>query len=391
MDKYLFYSNIDSLPVFDAHTHLVGEKLRASDFWEIAHYFWFLRELIAAGYPAGYESMTAKERIPHFVKAFHKTQSTAMNYSVRRIFKDLYDIEITDEKSVAEANERVRASSSSKSWQREVAAKGNLKRAIINREEHKDFEDIPEVMLLLPRIDGPIHGLARDIMRAGNKSKAAEIAKAKLEELVNYIRSLGAKGIMTTLHELTKRTYKNDGTGFSDYEDCLIFILHSLCAEAEKRDWVVQFFLGIGSNYGSESAPINRTDRVLNLYGLFERYKCKFDIVMGSEIINLDVVQAAVIYPNVYAGGMWWYNFRPSSFHDSMNKRFEALPSNKSYLSISDSRCIEWCYGKNVLIKKLAADFLWQKISEGWVDEKMALGIAEDWLSGTPDRLYGGK
>ena len=391
MEKHLFDKKIEALPVFDAHTHLIGPKLRAADFWEIVHYFWFLRELTAAGYPSDYDSMPENVRIPHFLAAFHKTASTAMNYSVRRIFKDLYDIEITDGASVRDANERVKASNGKTGWQKEVAAKGHIRRAIVNKVQDKDFEGIAEVGLLLPRIDGPLHNWASEIHQSDKKRQAAEKCREQLDTLITGFHSQGTAGIMTTINTLTKKTGGNGhkNTAFADYDDCLIFMLHSLCAIAEQKGLAVQFFLGIGRDYGRDAAPINRTDRVLNLYGLFEGYQCPFDLVMGSEINTMDVVQASVIFPHVTAGGLWWYNFRPSSFHDSMAKRFEALPSCKSYLAISDARCIEWCYGKNVLIKKLVADFLWQKIGEGWINEPAALKIAEDWLNNTPDKLYG--
>ena len=47
-----------------------------------------------------------------------------------------------------------------------------------------------------------------------------------------------------------------------------------------------------------------------------------------------------------------------------MQQRFEALPSTKSELVVSDARCIEWCYGKIVLIKKLVADYLYDQIQD---------------------------
>ena len=55
MITYLdFQTEILALPVFDTHTHL-GERgvhVPAQNVWDILHYFWFFRELVAAGYPA---------------------------------------------------------------------------------------------------------------------------------------------------------------------------------------------------------------------------------------------------------------------------------------------------------------------------------------------------
>ena len=51
MDRDTLRSHYLSLPVYDTHTHLRGAGLPAADFWDIGHYFWFIRELQAAGYP----------------------------------------------------------------------------------------------------------------------------------------------------------------------------------------------------------------------------------------------------------------------------------------------------------------------------------------------------
>jgi hypothetical protein len=52
MSQTSLCDEIMRLPVIDTHTHLVGDKLNAADFWEIADYFWLNQELQSAGYPA---------------------------------------------------------------------------------------------------------------------------------------------------------------------------------------------------------------------------------------------------------------------------------------------------------------------------------------------------
>jgi glucuronate isomerase len=193
---------------------------------------------------------------------------------------------------------------------------------------------------------------------------------------------------MTTIPPLTKMSFGNSGEALADFDDCVIYLLRAMCACAVKRNLTVQFFLGVEYDWGIEATPVNRTDRIINLYGLFRDYACPFDLVVASELNNMDVVQAAHIFPRVCVGGMWWYNFRPSTYRDAMDKRFETLASNKSYLSVSDSRCIEWCYGKNTLIKKLAVNFFKEKVLDGFVDYDDALAIAADWFHGTQERFY---
>ncbi len=388
MNKDEFLQKAAELPVYDAHTHLVGEALPAQDFWQIAHYFWFLREMQGAGYPQDYENLPEDQRIDLFLHAYQKTRSTGMHYAVSRIFKDLYEIELTDKASVQQAIRQVKATSQKPGWAKEVAAKGRVAHTVLNREEHTNFVGL-DTCVWVPRIDGMLQQGAQKIFEAPNRAEEAARQAAAVKEQLSAFANRGVTAIMTTINHLGKKSYQNDGTAFADLDDCLIYMLHAICGTAEELQFTVQFFLGMEWGFCSVTAPVNRTDRVLNLYGIFEKYSCRFDLVIASEINNMDVVQAAQIFPHVYVGGMWWFNFRPSTFRDAMEKRFEALASNKSYLSISDSRCIEWCYGKNALIRKLMTDFLLTKIDQGFIDEQGALELARDWLYETPKSLYG--
>ena len=105
MEYQEFFDAILPLEVWDTHTHLRGAALAARSFWDVGHYFWFLRELLAAGYPAGYRSLSEDERIAAYVRAYHATRNTSMHWVVERIFRDLYGLEITGEASVRAADE----------------------------------------------------------------------------------------------------------------------------------------------------------------------------------------------------------------------------------------------------------------------------------------------
>jgi glucuronate isomerase len=392
MNKEQFISELGRQRIYDAHTHLIGSKLCAADFWEIVHYFWFLRELQGAGYPVNYDSLPEDKRIEAFLQAYSKTKGTGMHYAVKCIFRDLYGLELKDKNSVISAIEKVKASSSDGGWAKQVTGKANVNKIVVNEAEHLDFTGLDGVSVWLPRIDAQLSGAAQRIIEAeaGKRKEAAERERKGLLDHLSELHGKGAKAIMTTLGTFNKKTWRENGESFSDIDDCYVYLLHAFCAFAESKRINIQFFLGVEYNkYFGDAAPVNNNNRILNLYGLFEKYKINFDLVVASEANNMDVVQAAHIFSNVYVGGMWWFNFRPSTYMDAMAKRFETLASVKTYLSISDSRCIEWCYGKNTLIKKLAGDFFSTKVDEGFISYEDALEIAEDWFYATPRALYG--
>lgn len=64
-----FFNKVMGLEVLDTHTHLIGGKLAARDFWEIGEYFWLKEELIAAGYPADAEILPEDRRREDIVTA----------------------------------------------------------------------------------------------------------------------------------------------------------------------------------------------------------------------------------------------------------------------------------------------------------------------------------
>ena len=111
-------------------------------------------------------------------------------------------------------------------------------------------------------------------------------------------------------------------------------------------------------------------------------------MVSAAEQSALDIVQAARIYTNVYPGGLWWFNFRPSTYRANMQYRAEALPAPRSTLVASDARCIEWCYAKVMLVKRLLAEYLWDQVSRGWLDTEAALYTARMWLHDSAQPLY---
>lgn len=151
-----FLDLIMELPVFDTHTHLVGERLAARDFWEIAHYFWLNQELQAGGYPADAEKLPEEERIAAFLEAYHCTRSTLMNWVFTAIMRDLYGIKIKDEYSMREAITAVRQSAVDEGWAQRVADRMNIRRFVVNHPEHADFLGMRDQAVLIPRIDGTL-------------------------------------------------------------------------------------------------------------------------------------------------------------------------------------------------------------------------------------------
>jgi hypothetical protein len=382
------------LPVWDTHTHLVGGRLPAADFWEVAHYFWYLRELSAAGYPANHAALPEDERVEAFLRAFRATRNTSMSWVVRQIFERLYGVEISDAASVRRADQAVRARAAEPGWARHVCDQLAIERIVVNEPPDADFAHLPGVSSLVPRVEERLVAWLDRLDAAADRRAAGEAVVAELGALLDGHVAAGCGGVMTStepFRELRGPTVLPKGAEPAVGENRAaheLFLLHALCRALEQRGLFVQLLTGIQAGWGGGRVPVNDPHRVLRLYGLFERYGCPFELVLGTELNNLEAVQAAVIFPHVHVGGMWWYNFRASTYRDSFQYRLEALPPAKCPVVVSDARSIEWCYGKVLLIKHLMADVLGDQVERGFLEPDDALRVAADWLHGAAATRY---
>ena len=378
--------------VWDTHTHLQGGQLPAQDFWEIGHYFWLLRELKAGGYPANHADLSDDERAEAYASAMQATRNTAMNCAMRDAIRDLYGIDLTDAASILEADDAIRSSSQQDGWAAEVFDRAGLRRAVVNYEADATFDQAPELSYLLPRMERQIASWTDALCTASDPGDAATGVASEIDDFAADLSGRGIRGVMASLGEWCERTL-GDPPALAkplDADRAKTVVLHQIAAAASRHDLFLQFFIGMERGWGSEVAAHNRTDRIVALHGLFESYGCAFELVLSTKLLNFDAVQSARMFPNVHLGGLWWFNFRPSTYREAMQYRLEALPPHKSAIVASDARCVEWCYAKVMLVKALLAEFLCDQVERGWLGVEDARWVAREWLHDAAVRLYTG-
>jgi glucuronate isomerase len=91
--------------------------------------------------------------------------------------------------------------------------------------------------------------------------------------------------------------------------------------------------------------------------------------------------------PNLSLVGYWWHNFFPDAIRQVMAERLEMLPLNRQVGFFSDAYCVEWTYGKLLMVRKLLAAVLADKIALGQYGFDEAVGIAAATLYDTPQTL----
>jgi glucuronate isomerase len=338
------------------------------------------------------------ERIERFIQAFDQVRTTVWAKIVRETIKRLFDVDLHDAASLRQADDAVRATADDPAWPRSVIDRLNIKRITVNHEGVADFPDLPGVGAAVP-IWPDEKQWREQILDAPDQRAAGEQAQAAVKTYVADIASRGCRGMRVPVssfdalpqEDIVKAATEGvnlPATGAS-HADVQTFLTLAIFRALGEHKMFAQLFLGIGGIPKADVAmAINDPKRIVKLYPLFHHYACDFELVAGAPQNNMDIAQAARIYPNVHAGGLWWYNFRNSTYRHAMQVRLEAVPAGKSVIVASDGRCIEWCYAKTLLVKWLLADFLHEQVQGGWIGQEDALWVARQWLHDAAERRY---
>ena len=379
--------DIFNLDVVDMHNQLdidpTTESVVAKDFWDIGEYFWVRRHLWSAGYPVEAESMSFDERAKHYVKALDRAQNTIWVRALKQGVKELYGMELKDLNSVYELQDIITAKSKQKHYGMEIADKVKLKSFVVNGNGAKKFGELE---------DKAIHVESVEVSRWAKALLAGEDVQAGLDELFKQLKAKKVTGVRTTINRMNGFTYTQQLIKENmSYDDAIVAVLHYISAACEKYGMFVQLFMGVANDVSKIPGPFNDGEGIAKLYGIFEKYNCTYSIITASQAQNIDVINAANVFSNVQADGLWWYNLRPSSYKEMFEMRLEELPSIRSSIVASDAYVIEWCYIKMNIIKNTLYEFMKGEIEKGHIDREMAMKVASDWLSGSAVELFEGR
>ena len=343
----------------DTHNHLVPDRLVASNFWEIAEYFWLLRHVKAAGYHENAKELPFDERAKIYWEAFQKTENTVWCRVLKSIFSDLFGVELKKASDILTADEAVKQAFTEKRSE-ELIKKTKLVYYVQNVKRLHNSNG--NICVTIPRIEELISEWTQALL----DKKDRDFVK---KEIASFVSEQDFKGIMSAIPAKTSPTET-------------FMALDMLCEALSEKNMYFELFMGVddGLVYNPE---------VSDYYSIFEKHDIPFNILTASERSNIDVVHAGNIYKNVYAGGLWWYNFRPSAYFSAMQYRYENLPMIHSSIIATDARNMEWCYGKSKLVKELLADFMLTEMDKGNLDSELALRICECWLYKSHQNMLG--
>ena len=167
------------------------------------------------------------------------------------------------------------------------------------------------------------------------------------------------------------------------------YIHEAFLTALEKRNVVFQF------SFGAEPLPFETASRlsqrtIAQLAGMIGRHpRLRFQCFLSSRHANQSLCTLARELPNLSLAGYWWHNFFPDTIRQVMAERLDMLPANKQVGFFSDAYCVEWTYGKALLVRKQMARVLADKILQGQFTRDEALAVARAILFDSPQTLLG--
>jgi len=124
-------TDMKDVPVVDVHSHLNPEKPQAENVGDILFYHFVLREIHAAGGNMALLASPAslEEKMKHYLDFLPLIENTTTVWCLRKILKDIYQIDASDEGYWRILKEKIEKGSRNPSWPEDVfSRKLNLER-----------------------------------------------------------------------------------------------------------------------------------------------------------------------------------------------------------------------------------------------------------------------
>jgi len=429
--------DMQSVPLLDAHTHLVGGKLGARGLHDILRYHMAVSDLYGAGcqsgarltqYPGWPTDAEAHQRIREALPYLKFVEGTSIFWGIRMILADLYgwkDPLNADNWQRLDAIIRERADD--RAWQREIMRRANIQRYCTEyaRRESGQDKDILQYSLEWAfftrcqwgEFDTALYELERCWGKTpespspigGGKRPSTERTIRSLDDvhtaLNHYVENIPfdqllsiATHISTDIDlqvvskdEMAAALLRRANAGRQERDLYASYINEAYLNALEERGARIIFQFSLGA----EPLPFETVSRlsqrtITQLAEMVSRHpKIRFQCFLASRHANQALCTLCRELPNFSLSGYWWLNFFPSVMRQVMEERLDMLPLNKQVGFFSDAYCLEWTYGKAKMVCNQLASVLSDKITMGQYTRSEAMRAARAILFETPQELLG--
>ena len=168
-------------------------------------------------------------------------------------------------------------------------------------------------------------------------------------------------------------------------------ILNIFLDELERRNERIVFQFSLGAEpLPFESGCRIRQETLRQIASLIARYpRLRFMCFNASRHVHQTLCTFVRELPNFSLGGYWWHGFFPGALRQVIEERLDMVPLNKQCGFLTDAYCVDWVYGKTLLLLQAYADVFAHKM----VSRQYAFGDIEEivrWIFlESPRRLLG--
>ncbi len=425
------------LPILDIHTHLVGGRLVARGLHDLLLYHMVVSDLYGAGCPSGArltefpnwpDQAEARHRIEEAIPYLPHIRNTSMMWILRLILKDLYDWEapITAE-NWRYLDDLVRERADDRAWQHAILDRAHIRRTgaeFARRGAGQDDErlqyslewgfftraqwgEFDTALYELERCwgrppagsvpigSGPRPPTERTIRNLADVHSAVQyyvetIPYAQLFSMATHLSTdIDYRPVSDAEMEAALARRLHAGLAERSLYAAYVHEVFLTALELHADEIVFQF------SFGAEPLPFETGSRLsqttlAQLADMIARHpRLRFQCLLASRHANQTLCTMARELPNLSLAGYWWHNFFPSAIVQVMDERLDMVPANKQVAFFSDAYCVEWSYGKWVLVRKLLADVLAARVERGQYAIADALSVARTILYESPQTLLG--
>jgi len=430
---------LSEIPVIDMHTHLVGGRLAARGLHDVLLYHMVVTELYSAGCPSGkrlteYPGWPSREeghqRIREALPYLRHVQNTGIAWCLRIILADLYDwTEPITEQNWERLDSIVRERADDRAWPHSILDRINIRRSATELARRRTGEDDERLQYVLEwamfnraqwgEFDTALYELERcwgqppgSPTPIGGKNRPSPErtirSLADVHEAVRYyvktipLDKVCAKATafsseidytIVTDAEMEAAMHRRPHAGVRERDLYASYVNEAFLTELEKIGDKIVYQFAIGAEPLPFETGSRLPQRTLAQLGeIIARHpKLRFQCFLASRHANQTLCTLVRELPNLSLAGYWWHNFFPDAIRQVMAERFDMVPGNKQIGFFSDAYCVEWTYGKAILVRKIMAQVLAQKIEQGQFTISQAVDFSRAILFDSPQSLLGMK
>lgn len=399
------HNYVNSIRIIDGHEHLATPQIRQRenhDLFSLLHYL--DSDFYSAGMQAGalgrQSKRSVEEKAALFLTYWQKTKNTTYARMFRTAMEDLYGLTEWNANGLLEANEKVLAATHNPNWYEHVMAqKSGIDLAFtLIQTTNLEYERFRPIMFMdftfklrtlkdiaaVERMSGvTVHGLRHYLDAVDallHKYVQEGMVATKLGHA--YWRSLSSG----------KPTYYEAELAFNRLLGCKLDESLSQAETLALQDYLIHFIIQRSTAYGlpiqihtghhevsvsSNGNTITNSNVELLIPLLLEYSEAKFVLLHSGYPYHLPYLSIVKNFPNVYADMTWVYIISPTAAKQIMHQFIEMVPMTKIQGFGGDYNHIEGTYAHQKLARKVVAEVLTEKVTDGALDESEARLFAD--------------